>query len=216
LNTNGLEDYRDLLAVTAAQLNGGAIPVALKSKGDGPAVREHARHIAHAKQADLPWPLTKAAPRPLRHVQEVMWHGDKGKPVSLLDQLLDLPWKRTYWTEMARHKNHAAAAVEARRRHGALSRQGEDHEDGTKQGHSRAVTKVFGPVVVAWALAGECLHELPGRLSVIEAQRHHMYKEFSSNTGGHLVTFAHKYGSVLSDPVIHSLLDRPRPEGLRA
>ena len=96
LNTNGLGDYRDMLAVIAAQLNGGAIPVAQKSSSDGPAVREHARHIAHAKQADLPWPLTKAAPSPLLHVQEVMWHGDKIRPVSLLDYLLDLPWKRPY------------------------------------------------------------------------------------------------------------------------
>ena len=80
LNTNGLGDYRDMLAVIAAQLNGGAIPVAQKSKSDGPAVREHARHIAHARQADLPWPLFKAAPKPMLHVKEVIWHGDKSRP----------------------------------------------------------------------------------------------------------------------------------------
>ena len=57
-------------------------------------MREHARHIAHARQAELPWPLTKAAPKPLLHIKEVFWQGDKGPPVSLLDYLLDLPWKR--------------------------------------------------------------------------------------------------------------------------
>jgi len=70
LNTNGLEDHRDLLAVLAAQLNGGAIPVARKTSTDGPCVRDHARRIAHANDADLPWPLAKAAPG-LLHVQEV-------------------------------------------------------------------------------------------------------------------------------------------------
>lgn len=204
LNTNGLGDYRDMLAVIAAQLNGGAIPVAQKSSSDGPAVREHARHIAHAKQADLPWPLTKAAPRPLLHVPEVMWHGDKSRPVSLLDYLLDLPWKRTYWKEMARHKSHADAAFEARKRHGSLT----DQDDSRKQDYSRAVTKQFGPVAVAWALAGECLHELDGRLSLIDAQLDPRYKEFSSSTGAQLVAFATKYGPVLSDPFTHALLDR--------
>jgi hypothetical protein len=167
-------------------------------------VREHARHIAHAKQADLPWPLTKAAPKPLVHVQEVIWHGDKSRPVSLLDYLLDLPWKRTYWKEMARHKSHADAAFEARKRHGSLT----DQEDSRKQDYSRAVTKQFGPVAVAWALAGECLHELDGHLSLIDAQLDPRYKEFSSSTGAQLVAFATKYGPVLSDPFIHALLDR--------
>jgi CheY-like chemotaxis protein len=206
LNTNGLGDYRDMLAVIAAQLNGGAIPVAQKSSSDGPAVREHARHIAHARQADLPWPLTKAAPRPVLHVKEVIWHGDTSREVSLPDYLLDLPWKRTYWKEMARHKNHAEAAVEARKRHGALT----DQEDSRKQDHSRAVTKQFGPVAVAWALAGEHLHETGGQLSVIKAQQDARYKEFSSSTGAHLVAFATKYGPVLSDPFICSLLDQLR------
>ncbi len=207
LNTNGLGDYRDMLAVIAAQLNGGAIPVAQKSSSDGPAVREHARHIAHAKEADLPWPLTKAAPKPLLHVQEVMWYADKDRPVSsLLDYLLDLPWKRTYWKELARHKNHADAAFEARKRHGALT----DHEGGRKQDHSRAVTKQFGPVAIAWALAEECLHELDGRLSLIKAQLDPRYKEFSSDTGAQLVAFATKYGPVLSDPFIYSLLEQLR------
>lgn len=205
LNTNGLGDYRDMLAVIAAQLNGGAIPVAQKRSSDGPAVREHARHIAHAKQADLPWPLTKAAPGPLLHVREVLWHGDKSRPVSLLDYLLDLPWKRTYWREMARHKSHADAAFEARKRHGSLT----DQDDSRKQDYSRAVTKQFGPVAVAWALAGECLHELDGRLSLIDAQLDPRYKEFSSSTGAQLVAFATKYGPVLSDPFTHALLDRP-------
>jgi CheY-like chemotaxis protein len=204
LNTNGLGDYRDMLAVIAAQLNGGAIPVAQKSKSDGPAVREHARHIAHARQADLPWPLFKAAPKPMLHVKEVIWHGDKSRPASLLDYLLDLPWKRTYWKEMARHKNHADAAFEARRRHGALT----DDEDSRRQDHARAVTKQFGPVAVAWALAGERLHELDGRLSLIDAQLDPRYKEFSGSTGAQLVAFATKYGPVLSDSFIHSLLDR--------
>ena len=206
LNTNGLEDYRDMLAVIAAQLNGGAIPVALKTSSDGPAVREHARRIAHAKQAELPWPLTKAAPKPLLQIKEVFWHGDKGRPVSLLDCLLDLPWKRTYWKEMARHKNHAVAAFEARKRHGSLS----DSEDSRKQDYSRAVTKQFGPVVVAWALADERLHELDGRLSLINAQQDGRYKEFTSSTGAQLVAFATKYGDVLSDPSIHALLDQFR------
>jgi CheY-like chemotaxis protein len=208
LNTNGLGDYRDMLAVIAAQLNGSAIPVAQKSSADGPAVREHANHIAHARQADLSWPLTKAAPPPLLHVLEVVFEGDKARPVSLLDYLLDLPWKRTYWKEMARHKNHALAATEARKRHGALA----DEEGGRKQDHSRAVTKQFGPVAVAWALAGECLHELPGRLSLIDAQLDPRYKEFSSGTGAHLVAFATKYGAVLSDPFIYDLLDRLRQQ----
>ncbi len=212
LNTNGLGDYRDMLAVIAAQLNGGAIPVAQKRRVDGPAVYDHARHIAHAKQADLPWPLTKAAPKPLLHVQEVTWHGDKARPVTLLDYLLDLPWKRTYWKEMARHRSHADAAFEARKRHGALT----DQEDSRKQDYSRAVTKQFGPVAVAWALAEERLHELHGRLSFIDAQLDPRYKEFSSSTGAQLVAFATKYGPVLSDPLIHSLLDqfrrRPREE----
>jgi CheY-like chemotaxis protein len=206
LNTNGLGDYRDMLAVLAAQLNGGAIPVAQKSGSDGPAVREHARHIAHARQADLPWPLTKAAPKPLLHVQEVIWHGDKSRPVSLLDYLLDLPWKRTYWKEMARHKSHAEAAFEARKRHGSLT----DQDDGRKQDYSRAVTKQFGPVAVAWALAGECLHELGGRLSIIDAQLDPRYKEFSSSTGAQLVAFATKYGPVLSSQFVPALLDRLR------
>lgn len=206
LNTNGLGDYRDMLAVLAAQLNGGAIPVAQKSGSDGPAVREHARHIAHARQADLPWPLTKAAPKPLLHVQEVIWHGDKSRPVSLLDYLLDLPWKRTYWKEMARHKSHADAAFEARKRHGSLT----DQDDGRKQDYSRAVTKQFGPVAVAWALAGECLHDLGGRLSLIDAQLDPRYKEFSSSTGAQLVAFATKYGPVLSSQFVPALLDRLR------
>jgi hypothetical protein len=206
LNTNGLDDYRDMLAVIAAQLNGGAIPVAQKTTSDGPAVREHARRIAHAKQAELPWPLTKAAPKPLLQVKEVFWHGDKGRPVSLLDYLLDLPWKRTYWKEMDRHKNHADAAYEARKRHGSLS----EAEDSRKQDYSRAVTKQFGPVAVAWALADERLHQLDGSLSLIDAQLDHRYKEFSSSTGAQLVAFAAKYGDVLSDPSIHALLDRFR------
>ena len=212
LNTNGLGDYRDMLAVIAAQLNGGAIPAAQKSRADGPAVADHASHIAHAKQADLAWPLTKAAPKPLLHVQEVIWHGDKARPVTLLDYLLDLPWKRTYWKEMARHKSHAEAAFEARKRHGALT----DLQDSRKQDYSRAVTKQFGPVAVAWALAEERLHELNGRLSLIDAQLDPRYKEFSSSTGAQLVAFATKYGPVLSDTFIHSLLDlfrrRPREE----
>src|SRR5712691_249153 len=116
LNTNGLEDHRDLLAVLAAQLNGGAIPVARKTSADGPYVRDHARRIAHANDADLPWPLAKAVPG-LLHVQEVCWHGgDKTTPVSLLAYLLDLPWKRTYWKEMARHCSSGRVSGSRRRR----------------------------------------------------------------------------------------------------
>jgi len=58
------------------------------------------------------------------------------------------------------------------------------------------------------SVAGECLHELDGRLSLIDAQLDPRYKEFSSSTGAQLVAFAAKYGPVLSDPFIHALLDR--------
>ena len=104
----------------AAQLNGGAIPVARKTSADGPCVRDLARRIAHANDADLPWPLDKRVPG-LSHVIEVVWDGDRATPVSLLSYLLDLPWKRTYWKEMAQHRNHQDAAFEARKRHGTLT-----------------------------------------------------------------------------------------------
>jgi len=211
LNTNGLEDYRDLLAVLAAQLNGGAIPVAQKAGKDGPLVRDHARRIAHANDADLPWPLTKAVPG-LLNVQEVIWYGgDKAAPVSLLAYLLDLPWKRTYWKEMARHRNHQIAAFEARKRHGTLTartdNQAADHEARrTAQNHARFVANQFGPLAVAWDLAGGRLHRLGGRLSLIAAQQEDGYPEFSGNRGAHLVAFATQYGPVLADPFVQSLL----------
>ena len=214
LNTNGLDDHRDLLAVLAAQLNGGAIPVAGKSSTDGPFVRDHARRIAHANDADLPWPLTKAVPG-LLHVQEVIWYGgDKTAPVSLLAHLLDLPWKRTYWKEMARHRNHQNAAFEARRRHGTLTtRSGSgavDHEARkTAQNHARFVANQFGPLAVAWDLGGGHLCRLGGRLSLIAAQQDEGFPEFSGNRSAHLVAFASQYGPVLADPFVQSLLEDP-------
>ena len=223
LNTNGLEDHRDLLAVLAAQLNGGAIPVARKTSTDGPSVRDHARRIAHANDADLSWPLAKAVPG-LLHVQEVFWHGgDKATPVSLLAYLLDLPWKRTYWKEMARHRNHQDAAFEARKRHGtlALSTDREIPEPGerkTAQNHARFVANQFGPLAVAWDLAGGHLHRLGGGLSLIAAQQEEGFPEFSGNRSAHLVAFATRYGPVLADPFVQSLPDhpvRPRPQRLR-
>ena len=214
LNTNGLEDHRDLLAVLAAQVNGGAIPVARKTSIDGPAVRDHARRIAHANDADLSWPLGKTIPG-LLHVQEVFWYGgDKAAPVSLLIYLLDLPWKRTYWKEMARHRNHQNAAFEARKRHGTLT----SHTDGeveepearkAVQNHARFVANQFGPLAVAWDLAGGHLHRLDGRLSLIAAQQEDVFPEFSGNRSAHLVAFASRYGPVLADPFVQSLLDRP-------
>ena len=214
LNTNGLEDHRDLLAVLAAQLNGGAIPVAQKTSTDGSYVRDHARRIAHAHDADLTWPLAKAAPG-LLHVQEVFWHGaDSGRPVSLLAYLLDLPWKRTYWTEMARHRNHQDAAFEARKRHGTLtSRTGgeatEPEARKTAQNHARFVANQFGPLAVAWDLAGGHLSRLGGRLSLIAAQQEDSFPEFSGNRSAHLVAFATRYGPVLADPFVQSLPGRP-------
>jgi len=215
LNTNGLEDQRDLLAVLAAQVNGGAIPVSQKRRADGRYVRDHARRIAHANDADLTWPLTKAVPG-LLNVQEVTWYGgDKTAPVSLLAHLLDLPWKRTYWKEMARHRNHQNAAFEARKRHGSLtSRAGGEAMDGearkTAQNHARFVANQFGPLAVAWDLAGGSLCRLGGRLSLIAAQREDSYPEFSGNRSAHIVAFATQYGPVLADPFVQSLLDDPR------
>jgi CheY-like chemotaxis protein len=220
LNTNGLEDHRDLMAVLAAQLNGGAIPVAGKSSTDGPFVRDHARRIAHASDADLSWPLTKAVPG-LLHVQEVFWHGgDNARPVSLVDYLLDLPWKRTYWKEMARHRNHQDAAFEARKRHGTLTtRAGGEVTDPearkAAQNHARFVANQFGPLAVAWELAGGHLHRLGGQLSLIAAQQENGFPGFSGNRSAHLVAFATRYGPVLADPFVQSLPDhpiRPRPD----
>jgi len=214
LNTNGLEDHRDLLAVLAAQVNGGAIPVARKTSIDGPAVRDHARRIAHANDADLSWPLGKTIPG-LLHVQEVFWYGgDKAAPVSLLIYLLDLPWKRTYWKEMARHRNHQNAAFEARKRHGTFTSRtdGEAAEPEARkavQNHARFVANQFGPLAVAWDLAGGHLHRLDGRLSLIAAQQEDVFPEFSGNRSAHLVAFATRYGPVLADPFVQSLLDHP-------
>jgi CheY-like chemotaxis protein len=214
LNTNGLEDHRDLLAVLAAQVNGSAIPVARKTSTDGPAVRDHARRIAHANDADLPWPLDKMVPG-LLHVQEVLWHGgDKAAPVSLLAYLLDLPWKRTYWKEMARHRNHQIAAFEARKRHGTLTPRtdgGTAEPEARKeaQNHARFVANQFGPLAVAWDLAGGHLHRLGGRLSLIAAQQEVVFTEFSGNRSAHLVAFATRYGPVLADPFVQSLPDHP-------
>jgi CheY-like chemotaxis protein len=214
LNTNGLEDHRDLLAVLAAQVNGGAIPVSQKRGDDGPFVRDHARRIAHANDADLPWPLTKAVPG-LLNAQEVTWYGaDKAAPVSLLAHLLDLPWKRTYWKEMARHRNHQNAAFEARRRHGTLtSRTGSGAIDAearkAAQNHARFVANQFGPLAVAWDLAGGSLCRLAGRLSLVAAQQEDGYLEFSGNRSAHIVAFATQYGTVLADPFVQSLLDDP-------
>jgi CheY-like chemotaxis protein len=212
LNTNGLDDHRDLLAVLAAQLNGGAIPVATKTSAAGPYVRDHARHIAHANDATLTWPLTRAVPG-LLHVQEVFWHGaDNATPVSLLDYLLDLPWKRTYWKEMARHRNHQNAAFEARKRHGTLTAGtgGEDEARKAAQNHARFVANQFGPLAVAWDLAGGHLHRLGGRLSLIAAQQEDGFPEFRSNRGAHLIAFAARYGPVLADPFVQSLPDHLR------
>ena len=222
LNTNGLDDHRDLLAVLAAQVNGGAIPVARKTSTDGPAVRDHARRIAHAHDADLSWPLGKTVPG-LLHVREVLWHGgDKAAPVSLLAYLLDLPWKCTYWTEMARHRNHQDAAFEARKRHGTLTPPPDSGaaEPGARkeaQNHARFVANQFGPLAVAWDLAGGHLHRLGGRLSLTAAQQEDGFPEFSSNRSAHLVAFATRYGPVLADPFVQSLLDHPglRPHQLR-
>jgi len=217
LNTNGLEDHRDLLAVLAARVNGGAIPVARKTSSDGPFVRDHARRIAHANDADLPWPLAKTVPG-LLHVQEVFWHGDKAAPVSLLAYLLDLPWKRTYWTEMARHRNHQDAAFEARKRHGTLvpgtdGRTADPEARKVAQNHARFVANQFGPLAVAWDLAGGHLHRLGGRLSLTSAQQEGSFPEFSANRSAHLVAFATRYGSVLAEPFVQSLLDHPfRPQ----
>jgi CheY-like chemotaxis protein len=214
LNTIGLEDHRDLLAVLAAQLNGGAIPVARKTSTDGPAVRDLARRIAHANDVDLPWPLDKRVPG-LLDVREVFWDGgDEATPVSLLDYLLDLPWKRTYWKEMARHRNHQDAALEARKRHGTLttSTGGEATEFEARraaQNHARFVANQFGPLAVAWALAGGHLHQLGGQLSLTSSQQEDRFPEFSSNRGAHLVAFATRYGPVLADPFVQSLPDHP-------
>jgi CheY-like chemotaxis protein len=213
VNTNGLEDHRDLLAVLAAQINGGAIPVARKTSTDGSPVRDHARRIAHASDADLAWPLAKPVPG-LLHAQEVFWHGDKATPVSLLAYLLDLPWKRTYWTEMARHRNHQDAAFEARKRHGTLtpSTGGEATEPEARkmaQNHARFVANQFGPLAVAWDLAGGHLHRLGGRLSLTAAQQQDSFTDFSANRSAHLVAFATQYGPVLADPFVQSLLDHP-------
>lgn len=215
LNTNGLGDHRDLLAVLAAQLNGGAIPVGQKTKADGRFVHDHARRIAHANDADLPWPLTKTVPG-LLNVREVLWHGgDKAAPVSLLAYLLDLPWKRTYWKEMARHRNHQTAAFEARRRHGTLtvrtdSEATEDEARKTAQYYARSVANQFGPLAVAWDLAGGRLHRLDGgRLSLIAAQQEEAFLDFRNNRSAHLGAFASQYGPVLADPFVQSLLDDP-------
>lgn len=215
LNTNGLEDHRDLLCVLAAQVNGGAIAVAQKTTTDGPAVRDLTRRIAHANDAELPWPLTKEVPG-LVHAREVMWHGDRTAPESLLRLLLDLPWKRTYWKEMTRHRNHQEAAFEARKRHGNLAgrlAQGEltkVEKQQAAQNHARFVANLFGPVAVAWQLAGGRLYRLDGRLGLATAELHHDYAEFSGNRRAHLGTFAALYGPVLCSPFVQSLLDEPR------
>jgi CheY-like chemotaxis protein len=214
LNTNGLEDHRDLLAVLAAQINGGAIPVSQKRGADGPFVRDHARRIGHANNADLPWPLTKPVPG-LLNVQEVIWYGgDKTAPVSLLAHLLDLPWKRTYWKEMARHRNHQNAAFQARKRHGTLTSRADsqamDHQARkAAQNHARFVANQFGPLAVAWDLAGGRLCRMGGRLSLIAAQQEDGFVEFSGNRSAHIVAFATQYGPVLADPFVHSLLEAP-------
>jgi hypothetical protein len=69
LNTNGLEDHRDLLAVLAAQLNRGAIPVAWKTSTDGPFVRDHARRRPPAPAGRAAQPGRRATGRQLPRLQ---------------------------------------------------------------------------------------------------------------------------------------------------
>ena len=77
------------------------------------------------------------------------------------------------------------------------------------QNHARFVANQFGPLAVAWDLAGGHLHRLGGRLSLIAAQQEDVFPEFSGNRSAHLVAFATRYGPVLADPFVQSLLDHP-------
>jgi LemA protein len=86
------------------------------------------------------------------------------------------------------------------------------------QNHARFVANQFGPLAVAWDLAGGHLHRLGGRLSLIAAQQEDVFPEFSGNRSAHLVAFATRYGPVLADPFVQSQLDRPihlQPEETR-
>jgi hypothetical protein len=116
---------------------------------------------------------------------------------------------------MARHRNHQTAAFEARRRHGTLT-SGTEGAAGElpqarkeAQNHARFVANQFGPLAVAWVLAGGHLHQLDGRLSLIAAQQQDSFPEFSGNRGAHLVAFAARYGPVLADPFVQSLPGHP-------
>ncbi len=83
------------------------------------------------------------------------------------------------------------------------------------QNHARFVANQFGPLAVAWDLAGGHLHRLGGRLSLIAAQQEDVFPEFSGNRSAHLVAFATRYGPVLADPFVQSLPGHPihlRPE----
>ena len=74
------------------------------------------------------------------------------------------------------------------------------------------------PDPVAWDLAGGLLHRMGGRLSLIAAQQEDGFSEFSGNRGAYLVAFATRYGPVLADPFVQSLLDdlgHPRREESR-
>ena len=178
-------------------------------------MRDHARRIAHANDADLSWPLDKIVPG-LLHVQEVFWYGgDKAAPVSLLVYLLDLPWKRTYWKEMARHRNHQNAAFEARKRHGTLtSRSGRRESQSPRRARwhrtmrvSSLTSSVRSPSPGTWPEV--ICTGLDGRLSLIAAQHEDGFPEFSGNRSAHLVAFATRYGPVLADPFVQSLPDHP-------
>jgi hypothetical protein len=68
------------------------------------------------------------------------------------------------------------------------------------------VANLFGPIAVAWHLAGGRLSHLDGELSLVRAEQHRDYPEYRSNRGAHLGTFAHVYGPVLSNEFVHALL----------
>jgi transposase len=190
----------DILVVDD-QLNGGAIPVAHKRGKGGRSVLDHACRIA-------------------LHVHVLIWWaGDKATLVSFLVHPLDLPWKRAYW-KMVRHRNYQNAAFEAHDRHATLAVHSGDWALGheareTAPNYARFVTDPFGPLTVAWDLAGGRLHRLGGRLSLIAAQQEGGFSEFCGNRSAHLVAFASQYRLDLADPVVQALLDDLGPSSRR-
>lgn len=149
IDTHGLDHGRDMLAVFAAELNGGSILTGRKTWRDHQALARMIRSVAASAPCATTEQAHRLAPELTRVDHVSVKTAATRPPDSLMPFLLGEPWKREYWLQMSISNNHTMALQKAL-----------DVEEHKGAARAAWYTRTYLRLCPYWSLSGRSFHQL--------------------------------------------------------